>query len=41
MQINTTRSFSQAIAGHKDASMTAIYRDVRGVEWVQVQANIG
>lgn len=33
--------FAQAIAGHKDASMTAIYRDVRGAEWVQVQANIG
>lgn len=30
--------FAQAIAGHKDASMTAVYRDVRGSEWVQVKA---
>jgi len=29
--------FAQAIAGHKDASMTAVYRDVRGSEWVQVR----
>ncbi|MDP1594291.1 MAG: tyrosine-type recombinase/integrase [Gallionella sp.] len=29
--------FAQAIAGHKDAAMTAIYRDVRGSEWVQVK----
>lgn len=31
--------FAQSIAGHKDASMTAVYRDVRGSEWVQVKAN--
>lgn len=29
--------FAQAIAGHKDASMTAVYRDVRGAEWVQIR----
>lgn len=29
--------FAQAIAGHKDASMTAVYREVRGAEWVQVK----
>lgn len=29
--------FAQAIAGHKDASMTAIYRDVRGAEWQLVK----
>ena len=29
--------FAQAIAGHKDASMTAVYRDVRGSEWVQIK----
>lgn len=29
--------FAQAIAGHKDAAMTAIYRDVRGSEWVEVK----
>ncbi|MDD2701057.1 MAG: phage integrase Arm DNA-binding domain-containing protein [Sideroxydans sp.] len=28
--------FAQAIAGHKDAATTAIYRDVRGDEWVKV-----
>lgn len=33
--------FAQAIAGHKDAAMTAIYRDVRGSEWVQVQVKNG
>ena len=27
---------AQAIAGHKDASMTAVYRDVRGDEWIRV-----
>jgi integrase len=32
--------FAQTIAGHKDASMTAVYRDVRGAEWVQVHAKI-
>jgi integrase len=30
--------FAQAIAGHKDAAMTAVYRDTRGAEWVQVKA---
>lgn len=29
---------AQAIAGHKDAAMTAVYRDVRGDEWVQIKA---
>lgn len=29
--------FAQAIAGHKDPSMTAVYRDVRGSEWMQVK----
>ncbi|MDH2915319.1 MAG: phage integrase Arm DNA-binding domain-containing protein [Gallionella sp.] len=28
--------YAQAIAGHKDAATTAIYRDVRGDEWVKV-----
>lgn len=28
--------YAQAIAGHKDSSTTAIYRDVRGDEWVKV-----
>ncbi len=28
--------YAQAIAGHKDASTTAIYRDLRGDEWVKV-----
>lgn len=31
-----TPEYAQAIAGHKDASTTAIYRDVRGDEWVKV-----
>lgn len=30
--------FAQAIAGHKDASMTATYRDVRGAEWIQIKS---
>lgn len=30
--------FAQAIAGHKDPAMTAIYRDVRGAEWQQIKA---
>lgn len=30
--------FAQSIAGHKDAAMTAVYRDVRGSEWVEVKA---
>jgi integrase len=29
--------FAQAILGHKSASMTALYRDVRGAEWVEVK----
>lgn len=29
--------FAQAIMGHKSASMTAMYRDVRGSEWVEVK----
>lgn len=29
---------AQALAGHKDAATTAIYRDVRGSEWVTVCA---
>ncbi|MBT2790445.1 tyrosine-type recombinase/integrase [Paraburkholderia strydomiana] len=29
--------FAQAILGHKSASMTATYRDVRGAEWVEVK----
>ncbi|MDR8395532.1 tyrosine-type recombinase/integrase [Paraburkholderia sp. USG1] len=29
--------FAQAILGHKSASMTAMYRDVRGSEWVEVK----
>jgi integrase len=31
------QDFAQAIAGHKDAKTTAIYRDVRGAEWVKVK----
>lgn len=31
--------FAQAIAGHKDAETTAIYRDVRGSEWIQIKAS--
>lgn len=33
-----SQDFAQALAGHKDASTTAIYRDSRGSEWVQVRA---
>jgi integrase len=29
--------FAQAILGHKSASMTEMYRDVRGSEWVEVK----
>lgn len=29
--------FAQAILGHKSASMTAMYRDTRGAEWVEVK----
>jgi len=28
--------FAQAIAGHKDAATTAVYRDVRGSEWTKI-----
>lgn len=28
----------QALAGHKDAATTALYRDVRGAEWIRVSA---
>jgi integrase len=31
------KDFAQAIAGHKDAATTEIYRDVRGDEWVSVR----
>ncbi len=31
-------AFAQAIAGHKSAEMSAIYKDTRGAEWVQVKA---
>ncbi len=31
--------FAQAIAGHKNADMTAVYRDVRGSEWLEVKAS--
>lgn len=30
--------FAQAILGHKSANMTALYRDVRGREWIEVKA---
>ena len=30
--------FGQAIAGHKNAAVTSLYRDVRGSEWIQVKA---
>ncbi len=30
-------AIAQAIAGHKDASTTDLYRDVRGSEWIQVK----
>lgn len=29
---------TQDLAGHKDAATTAIYRDLRGSEWIQVKA---
>lgn len=29
---------AQALAGHKDAATTALYRDVRGSEWISVKA---
>lgn len=28
---------AQALAGHKSADMTSVYRDVRGDEWVKVK----
>jgi integrase len=31
--------FAQALAGHKNADMTALYRDVRGSEWGEVKAS--
>lgn len=31
--------FAQAIAGHKSAEMTALYRDNRGREWTEVRTN--
>lgn len=30
--------FAQSIAGHKNAEMTAVYRDTRGAEWLEVKA---
>lgn len=32
------KEFAQALAGHKNSSMTDIYRDVRGSEWLQIKA---
>ena len=29
--------FSQALLGHKSSDMTALYRDVRGAEWITVR----
>jgi integrase len=31
-------AFAQALLGHKSASMTELYRDVRGQQWVEVKA---
>jgi len=28
----------QALLGHKSPDMTAVYRDVRGAEWISVRA---
>lgn len=28
---------AQALLGHKNPDMTAIYRDVRGAEWIEVR----
>ena len=28
---------AQALLGHKSADMTAIYRDTRGAEWIEVE----
>lgn len=33
--------FAQALVGHKSAEMTALYRDNRGREWVEVKAKRG
>lgn len=30
------KEFAQALLGHKSAEMTALYRDIRGAEWVKV-----
>lgn len=32
------KDFAQAIAGHKDAATTDLYRDTRGAEWIRVSA---
>lgn len=32
------KDFAQAIAGHKDAATTDLYRDTRGAEWIKVSA---
>ena len=29
---------AQALAGHKSADITSVYRDVRGDEWVKVRS---
>lgn len=31
-------AFAQALLGHKSSEMTALYRDVRGAEWITVRA---
>lgn len=31
-----SKEFAQVLLGHKSAEMTALYRDVRGAEWVKV-----
>jgi integrase len=33
--------FAQALAGHKDAATTAVYRDVRGSEWTKIIMKTG
>nr|WP_275667822.1 hypothetical protein [Paramagnetospirillum kuznetsovii] len=30
---------AQVLLGHKSPDMTALYRDVRGAEWISVPAN--
>jgi integrase len=32
------KEFAQALLGHKDARMTAVYRDSRGAEWKEVKS---